>query len=144
MFGIKHKHLPNVEVHFLCNKLSFCKSYTACLNIVWELNCNSFFSFRPLQKYVGKFYKEWMRIIKLVWCEFSMNYSTDGFPISYRHFNIPLELQGKHWTHCNGLNIAVLHYVGEMSVMISLKFYIISKYFPIVSEWLCSCFHLFF
>ena len=32
----------------------------------------------------------------------------------------------------------------KMSVMTSLKFYIISTYFPIKSEWLCLCFHLFF
>lgn len=32
----------------------------------------------------------------------------------------------------------------KMSVMNSLKFNIISTYFPMVSEWLCLCFHLFF
>ena len=63
---------------------------------MWELNGNSLFSFRPLQKYVGKFYKQWMRIIKLVWCEFSMKYSTDRFPILYLHSNIPLKLQRKN------------------------------------------------
>lgn len=63
---------------------------------MWELNGNSIFSFRPLQKYVGKFYKQWMRIIKLVWCEFSMKYSSDWFPILYLHSNIPLKLQRKN------------------------------------------------
>lgn len=72
--------------------------------------------FRPLQKYVSKFYKQWMRIIKLVWCEFSMKYSTDWFPIFYLHSNIYIyttqTTKKKHWTHCNGLK-AVFHYVGE-------------------------------
>lgn len=113
--------------------------------IVWELNGISMFSFRPLQKYVGKFYKKWTRIIKLVWCEFSMKYSTDWFPIFYLHSNIPLKLQRKN-TEPTVVDLKQFCIMWvKMSVMTSLKyFYIISKCFPIVSEWLCLCFHLFF
>lgn len=100
--------------------------------------------FRPLQKYVGKFYKQWMRIIKLVWCEFSIKCSTDWFPILYLQSTIPLKLQRKN------IEPTVMDFKQffimwvKMSVMTSLKFYIISTYFPIKSEWLCLCFHLFF
>lgn len=111
---------------------------------MWELNGNSIFSFRPLQKYVGKFYKQWMRIIKLVWCEFSMKYSSDWFPILYLHSNIPLKLQRKNIEPTvMALKQFFIMWV-KMSVMTSLKFYIISTYFPMVSEWLCLCFRLFF
>lgn len=49
----------------------------------------------------------------------------------------------KHWTHSNGLKQFFIMWV-KMSVMTCLKFNIISTYFPMVSEWLCLCFRLFF
>ena len=112
---------------------------------VWELNGNSIFSFRPLQKYVGKFYKQWMRIIKLVWCEFSMKYSTDWFPILYLHSNIPLKLQRKN-IEPTLMALSSFSLCGWKCLLWpawnSTSFQ--HNYFPMVSEWLCLCFRLFF
>ena len=66
------------------------------------------------------------------------------FTFTLIYIYIPLKLQRKNIEPTvMALKQFFIMWV-KMSVMTSLNFYIISTYLPIVSEWLCLCFHLSF